>query len=520
MRRYTLLSLLPVLLAFSAPLSAATEVLRPVFIQYHAPMPAGIAGELNLLGVPNGVVVPSINAVAVTAPDALIAVIAQDSRVRAIRAQRRLQLHLYGSVSQIAARDVDVPEMTGEASCPLERPGVTGAGVTVAVVDSGVFAAHPALLGRVLEGRNFELSLLQRELSGVLSAEEWDLYATASGPTALQDEVGHGTHCAGIIGGDGTGASGLDLRGVAPGVNMVSMKIASAVNGVVEDIGFEANSVMALDYLVRHHEELGVRVASNSWGLLAEEVQSPIFGATDFDPVAEVVKAAHAEGIVLVFSAGNDGGDAENPAIRAVPNAMDEVIAVASACKADNGSCAGGGINGFSSRGAAVDVAAPGDQILSAMSPSILAPIGQALEGSYFGDSPQDEVANRALYMRLSGTSMSAPHVAGVVALLLEANPDLSPEQVREVLVNTADDMIGEEGSELLEGFDTASGFGMVNTRKALATAMGAPYAELPATCKVSAPAARVQGRFGGALAPLLLLLLVSAAGLRAFRIQ
>lgn len=499
-------------------------------------LPPGIASELNLMRVAEGVVtegvvLPTINSVALTAPRSLLELLAKDARVLAIRPQRRLKLNLYGSVEQINARGVELAETVGPAACAKERPGVTGAGVTVAVIDSGIHAAHPGLLGRVLQGFNFEGSLPQRE-AGVFSVDESDAYAEATGASALQDEVGHGTHCAGIIGGDGTGAAGLDLAGVAPGVQMIAMKIASAGNGVAADIGFEANSVQAIDYLTRHKDALGVRVASNSWGLLAEEEQAVLLGPTDFDPVAAAIRAAVAEGIVMVFAAGNDGGGPDEDTIRAFPNSMEEVITVGSACKANNGSCQAGQVNGFTSRGPAVDVAAPGDQILSAMAPnSILAPLGQTLEGDYFGDSPSDEVQNRAGYMRLSGTSMATPHVAGVVALLLQANPELTPQQVHDILTTTATDMVVEGDLELLPGFDKASGHGMVNVRKALAMAVGAPVSDScpapdvpptpgnnppviepkPTTDAIASP----DGRFGGSMGLLLSLGLLLGATVR-----
>jgi len=511
-------SLLP-MAALLTPAHAATpdaDLVRAI-VTYKS-LPAGIAGELNLMRIGDavireGTVLPTIHSVALTAPRPLLEVLAKDPRVLAIRPQRRLQLHLHSSVTQLNARDVDQPETVGPAACAKVRPGVTGAGVTVAVIDSGVHAAHPALLGRVLEGYNFEGSLPQREL-GVLTAEESDTYALATGPIALQDEVGHGTHCAGIIGGDGTGASGLDLRGVAPGVSFIAMKIASGANGVAADIGFEANAVRAVDYLTRHHEALGVRIASNSWGLLAEEEQAILLGPTDFDPVAEAIRAAVAKGIIMVFSAGNDGGGPGEDTMRPFPNSMEEVIAVASACKADHGSCPAGSVSSFTSRGAAVDVAAPGDQILSTMAPnSVLAPIGQTLEGDYFGDAPADQVQNRLSYMRLSGTSMAAPHVAGVVALLLEANPALTPAAVREILIRTANDMAVDGDAELVEGFDHASGYGMVDVRRALAMAVGAPPGSQCVGMPDKPPSTPVlpEGRLGGSLGTGLLAILLAA---------
>lgn len=514
MRTYPILAAL-LILASSTAQAASPEPVR-AFIAYKTPMPVDIAEQLTALGVAQGLVLPTINAVAVTAPMALLTEIAKDPRVLGITPQRRLKFDLYSSVAQIAARGVEEPEtVSGANGSSFERPGVTGAGVTVAVIDTGIFAAHPDLVGRVTAGRNFEFSIEKRE-SGVIGTTTWDLYVENTGAVALQDDVGHGTHCAGIIGGDGTAASGLDQRGVAPGVNFVAMKIGSPVNGVVEDFGFEANAVAALDYLIRHKLDLGnVRVASNSWGILAEEpsATAPPTGLnpTNYDPMKAVVRAATAAGITLVFSAGNDGGDATTNTVRAVPNGMDEVISVAAACKADHGSCAAGSVTGFSSRGPQVDVTAPGDQVLAAQSPSVLAPIGQVLEGDYFGDSEQDQVINRTAYMRLSGTSMAAPHVAGVVALLLQANPFLTPEQVRAILTETADDMAIEGDAELKPGFDTASGFGMVNVRKALVAAVQ-PDKNQASPAKKSGSSLLI-----GGLAPIGLLLL---SGLLALRLR
>lgn len=496
----TLRRLLP-LAAFA--LSAPALALDHAFIGFKQEVDASIAQELTLKGIQQGRVIPTINAVSVVAPRELLLQYAADPRVRGVRLQRKLDLHLYASRPQIAADGLAEAETASAETGGLDRPAVDGSGVTVAVIDTGIFMPHPDFgvpgASRVIAGANFEMSLYNRML-GVLPVEVWDAYAAGTEALALQDEVGHGTHVAGTIAGDGFAASGIDNRGIAPAANLVSLKIASPGNGVVEDIGFEANAVAAIDYMIRHREALGnVAVANNSWGLLAEEAQG-LLGPTDFDPVAEVVRAAVDAGIVLVFSAGNDGPDPDT--VRAIPNAMDEVISVASSCKAHDG-CTLGMVNDFSSRGASVDVAAPGDNILAASSPSVLYPLGQF---GYFGDAPQDELQNRIGYMHMSGTSMASPHVAGVVALVRQANPELTPAQVREVLIATADDMVVDGDPELLPGFDHASGWGQVNTRKAVALA--ANYGK-DMTSEDSSDAARSGNinRGGGANGALLLAL-------------
>ena len=126
-------------------------------------------------------------------------------------------------------------------------------------------------------------------------------------------------------------------------------------------------------------------------------------------------------------------------------------------CKADEVTQCGKKqrITGFSSRGSAdgtgpqVDVAAPGDSIMAALSPSVLTPLTECAEAQTPG------------YFCISGTSMAAPHVAGVVALMLQANPQAKPGQVKRCLRSTADDM-------LARGFDIHSGRGMVDAEAAV----------------------------------------------------
>jgi serine protease AprX len=282
---------------------------------------------------------------------------------------------------------------------------------------------------------------------------------------ALQDEVGHGTHVAGTIGGTGAGAmtySEEELAGIAPDVEIVSLKIASAGNGVFDDVGFEENALFAIDYLIRH-PELGVTVTNNSWGLLPTEPETVPIEDTDYDAANEMVQAAAAAGITMVFSAGNDGP--EPGTIRPGPGAQDAIL-VAAACKSvdttDEACLAGDVITSFSSRGNAdgtgpqVDITAPGDTIMAPLSPSVLVPLSYCPE----------RYADEQLYYCLSGTSMASPHVAGVVALMQQANPDLTPAEAERCLVDTADDMLDP-------GFDIHSGHGMVDTPAAVACAAG-----------------------------------------------
>ena len=436
-------------------------------------VPDGALDLLDELGVVRGLELSSIGAVAVTAPQAVVELLAStDPRVVAVEPQRRLQLDLYASKGQLHATDMDTPEDYTHAGRSGTRPGVTGAGVTVAVLDSGIFSAHPDFGDRVTTGLHFAFSEIQD--SGGISPEQWDDYAESTGTIALQDEIGHGTHVASTVGGSGAmsaDAGGPNLAGVAPGVELVSMKVADAPFGIVEDLDWEEAALAAFDYIIRH-PELGIDIAQNSWGLLPTEPNCQGLDCgepTDFDAMAAMIGAVEDAGVTVVFSAGNDGPE---PGTIGAYHRADQAILVGAACKSPDGSCPEGEITDFSSRGAAdgtgpqVDVVAPGDQIMAAVSPSVLLPLTECPDTQQPG------------YYCISGTSMASPHVSGVAALMIEANPSLTPAQVTDCLVDTADDLLDP-------GVDLASGHGMVDARAAVACAHALTLAQrdVPTPC-------------------------------------
>lgn len=437
-------------------------------------LPRDLAGIVGSIGAEEAVAFETIGAVAVTAPVTRLRALAEDPRVEAIRSERQLELHLYRSVGEIGARAA-YQESTYHATrddgttVSATRPGVDGTGQSVAVLDTGIFAGHPDLLDKVAVHRNFEFAY------GVelLDASQLDTYAAATGPSNISDDIGHGTHVAGIVAGQGTSSQGRPNHGVAPGATLVDLRIAAGpIQGLVEDTGWERNAIAAFDWLLRHHDddafgEHGIRVNTNSWGLTGSDL---IFGAPEYDPLAEIIRQVDAAGIVTVFSAGNDG-PSDDVTDATVPNGMPEVISVAAACKADSytSSCdptVPGDMADFTSHGPAVDVTAPGVGILSTVPPGSLVgalskigdpdPVFGIGYGDHFGDSPEQQAAHRAAYGTASGTSMSGPHVAGAAALLLAANPDLTTREVADILTSTADDL-------LTPGHDLASGYGMID---------------------------------------------------------
>ncbi len=426
-------------------------------------IPTGTLGALRTLGVERAIPLRTIGAVAVTAPLGVIDLLDTVPGVAAVEPQRRLETYLYESKKQINARGVDKPQKyttrSGKKRVRATRPGVTGEGVTVAVLDSGIFAGHPDFGDRVVKGLNFSYSEVDQQAG--FSTEQWDTYAESTGALALQDEIGHGTHVASTVGGDGSlseSQGGPDLAGVAPGVELISMRVATPGFGIVDDIDWEEAALAAFDWTIRHRKEYGIDITQNSWGLLPTEPNCSGLDCgepTDFDAMSAMIASVVDSGVHVVFSAGNDGP--EPGTIGGYHDRRNGAILVGAACKTkDSSRCEEGQeITDFSSRGAKdgsgpqVDVVAPGDTIMAALSPSVLAPLTECPEIQTPG------------YFCISGTSMSSPHVAGVVALMLEANPKARPGQVKRCLRSTAVDM-------LARGFDIHSGKGMVDTKAAL----------------------------------------------------
>lgn len=425
-------------------------------------VPTGTLVALRNLGVDRAIELPSIGAVAVTADLPVVDLLSGVPGVIAVEPQRQLLSHLYASKKQINAFGVDQPATyttrVGGKRVTGTRPGVSGEGVTVAVLDSGIFAGHPDFGDRVVKGLNFSYAEAAQQAG--FSAAQWDAYAESTGALALQDEIGHGTHVASTVGGDGSmseSQGGPDLAGVAPGVSLISMRVATPGFGIVDDLDWEEAALAAFDWTIRHREEYGIDITQNSWGLLPTEPNCLGLDCgepTDFDAMSEMIGSVVDSGVHVVFSAGNDGP--EPGTIGGYHDPANGAVIVGAACKSVDSQCeAGQQITDFSSRGEAdgtgpqVDVVAPGDAIMAALSPSVLAPLTECAEKQTPG------------YFCISGTSMSSPHISGVLALMLQANPNATPAQAKQCLLSTADDM-------MTPGFDIHSGLGMVDAKAAL----------------------------------------------------
>lgn len=259
----------------------------------------------------------------------------------------------------------------------LWEEGLTGEGVRVAIVDTGIDANHPDFEGRIAASTDF----------------------TGEGPG---DGNGHGTHCAGIAAGSGAACGGA-YRGVAPDATLYVAKVLRA-NGQ----GMMSTVMAGVEWAV----DQGVHIISLSLG-----GPGPGDGS---DALSEICDAAVAEGITVVVAAGNDG---PNGYTIGSPGSARNVITIG-ACNDDDR------IAPFSSRGPTTDgrvkpdVVFPGVEIVSARA-----------SGTSMG-TVVDE-----WYTSASGTSMATPHAAGVCALLLQAHPGSSPAEIKARLMSTAVDL-------------------------------------------------------------------------------
>ena len=301
--------------------------------------------------------------------------------------------------------------------------GPAGAGVGVAVVDSGVATTSPDLTNsRIIAWKDFVNHKKQP-----------------------YDDAGHGTFVAGLIAGDGTASLPLDqggyadvqFRGVAPAADIIGIK-------VLDDTGQgRASSVMsAVLWSVAHKSQYHIKVLNLSIGA---NVAAPV----EYDPIAAAVEFAWKHGITVVCAAGNEGEF--GPGGVTSPGNSPYVITVGASDTRQTTSTTDDIMTYYSSVGptlfdeyAKPDVVAPGNHVISIRARDSYIDVNfsfnQIPVSSY---APTAPAGTETSYLSLSGTSTSTPVTAGAVALLLSADSTLTPDDVKLRLMNTADPLPG-----------------------------------------------------------------------------
>lgn len=360
-------------------------------------------------------------------------------------------------------------EQTGEGAAKAGRAplphGLSGKGVTVAVVDSGVDSNHPDLSDRVIEHLWFDATWATE---GVIGPEERDLTARTV-PAANATATTHGLSVGGVVAGTGVAAQGgVDMEGVAPGAKLVDFDVCCTGIGltqVAEQEGWGTDFLMAYDYMIRHRDDPqypgGIRIATNQWGFSQTQPYPE-------EALVAMIRRAIDAGITVIFAAGNEGPGPDT--VSEPSKLIDEVINAGVSCPAIDGydawandgaggPCGLGDIAVYSSRGPEIDLVAPAAGIWAPKYPTAVAnnDVAQPRPGA---SDPVATANNRAWYGVFGGTSAAAPYLAGVVALMLEVDPTLTPAEIDALLKATARDF-GPTG------WDDAWGWGEVDTFEA-----------------------------------------------------
>jgi subtilisin family serine protease len=295
---------------------------------------------------------------------------------------------------------------------------VTGQGIRVAVIDSGIDYTHPDLGGCLGMG-----------------CKVVDGYDFVNDDTDPMDDNGHGTHVAGIVAGNG------DTLGVAPDATLLAYKACNEW-GVCDN----SDIIAALE---RAADPDGDPLTNDQVDVINMSLGGP--GTLD-DPLAQATEQAVEQGMVVVAAAGNSG--ARGYETIESPGIVDQALTVGASDKQD-------ALTYFTSRGPV-----NGYRI----KPDILAP-GQSISSTVIGNS----------YAAYDGTSMATPHVAGAVALLRQLHPDWRPSMYKAVLMNTATSLDYnpyEEGAGRVRAAEAASAevliepsslsLGLVNSQQAI----------------------------------------------------
>lgn len=444
----------PALARQLAALPAQQAIRVVVTFRQSGPINTFQVASLKAMGIQNGVTMRSLPIMGAMATPAQIRALANRSDVLSIYRDAPLRFFNFEQNRSSSARRVTESGQDFGRGIPF-----SGKGVTVTVIDSGVDATNPDLP----MGTKMVDNVVALPAAGLALADS--LIGPGIVPVVfLQNQQnsdfssGHGTHVAGTVGGTGLQSKGKH-RGAAPGADIVGYGTGAAISIL--------NAVVGLDYALTNRDTYRnpIRVTSNSWGTSADAF---VEGQAYCDQPINVAtyKLAQA-GIVTVFAAGNDGSadNTHNPYARAP-----WVISVGAGEK-------DGVLTSFSSRGErdkSFDCTMfDGTKATFRNEPTIVASgVNIISSRAYTGALPalgaQDDATlltpqELPFYTLSSGTSMATPHVSGVIALILEANPKLTPAQIKEVIQKTATNMTGRSRHEV--------GAGHLNAHAAVALA-------------------------------------------------
>jgi len=458
-RHLTYLALLALALLFTFGVSTAwaddsgpvDPAVAAAMSQSNAPVPVIVFTDGNtdavMATLPSSVDItslPSLDAFAADLTDDQITALANSPDVNAITMDGDVQGMGWSDTMDFTNLAINL----GAVTSPSDG-GPAGAGVSVAVLDSGVSnladLRNPDGSSRVVAFKDFVKNRRQ-----------------------AYDDAGHGTFVAGLIAGNGASSTPLDqggnatmqYAGVAPQARIVSLKVLDK-NGN----GKESNVIRAIAWTIQNRQQYNIRVLNVSLG-------GDVTGPIETDPLAMAVETAWKAGIVVVTSAGNEGDFGPGGILS--PGNDPYVITVGALNTQQTASTSDDAVCSYSSIGptfydeiAKPDVVAPGNRNISLRVPwsyiDLTAPQNRIAVNSYIPSAPSWAPP---VYFMLSGTSTSTPVVCGIAALMISADPTLSPDDVKARLMATAHTVPGADAAQ--------QGAGEVDVAAALASIVSA----------------------------------------------
>ena len=365
----------------------------------------------------------AFGAIKIDAPVGMIEKLAASGNTRYLSLDRRVQS--MGHITATTGADA-VRRQTITSGLLTTTTTFDGTGIGIAILDSGMDINHVAFLDKSTRSR----IVFSRDFTG---------------ENRVDDPYGHGTHVTAIAAGNGRIANSAYL-GMAPNANIVNLRVLNS-----QGIGSVSAILAALDWLMTNRTTYNVRVVNMSLG-------TPAVDSYKNDPICRAVRRLVDAGVVVAAAAGNNGKNSAGQKVYGqihCPGNEPSALTVGAANTFGTDARNDDGVTTFSSRGptrsyttdaAGVkhfdnlikpDVVAPGNKIINAESDGNL----------LVAENPQLDLgisrADNRREMQLSGSSMATPVVAGAAVMLLQANPNLTPNLIKMILMYTAQPLAG-----------------------------------------------------------------------------